>query len=60
MKRNKGIRIILLLTICATGSILFGYNVGKINDGLHLVLNIVGLAMVSCSLAMLGQAWRRK
>ena len=53
-------KLIILLSICALGAALVGFNVGKINEGLHLALYIVGLAMLSCSLAMLGQTWRRK
>ena len=52
-KKSKYIRIILLFVICAIGSVLFGYNGNKLNNVLNLSLYIIGLAMVSCSLAVL-------
>lgn len=53
-------KLIILLTICAFGGALIGFNTGKLNNGLNIVLFVFGLAMVGISLAMLGQTWRRK
>lgn len=50
-----------LLTLCAVGGVLVGYNAGKLNDGLSIVWYASGLAMVSLSVTMLGmQIWKKK
>lgn len=53
-------KLIILLTICAFGGTLVGFNAGKLNNGLNIVVFVFGLAIVCFSLAMCGQTWKMK
>ena len=53
---------ILCKLICMlAGGILIGFNVRNLYDGIHIMLYVIGLALIGLSLSGIGkQMWGRK
>lgn len=63
MMKKETIRMIVLLLLCGVGGMLIGFHAGHLSNGLHIALFVIGIALVSLSLTMIGllqTVWKRR
>lgn len=52
--KKENLKLIFLLIICLTGSLLIGFNANKLSNAINVVLFVIGVLLLSSSITIVG------